>query len=133
MRRRSRSGSASPSTPTTPVSPTAPGPVLPWLLRTGLSPAEAETRVENWVGVLQEVALPGCGGDAAAFLAAAVEYANSACAGSLSVMLIAPPDAPEDAVEAAIAGERGSGGTGGRGPGRAGPARRARGRGRARA
>ena len=50
----------------------------------GLSPGEALCRHENWCGVLQEVALPACGGDPATFLSAAVEYANKQCWGTLA-------------------------------------------------
>lgn len=57
---------------------------MPWLLAAGLAPSEARARDENWCGVLQEVALPGCGGDAGRFLEAAARYANDECWGSLA-------------------------------------------------
>lgn len=63
-----------------------------WLLKTGLSPEEADTKTENWVGVLQEVALPGCNGEASTFLNEAVKFANEKCWGSLSCSLIIHPD-----------------------------------------
>jgi hypothetical protein len=62
-----------------------------WLLKTGLSPEQADTRTENWVGVLQEVALPGCNGDASTFLKEAVKFANEQCWGSLSCSLTIHP------------------------------------------
>ncbi|KAF8059215.1 ARC6 [Scenedesmus sp. PABB004] len=62
----------------------------PWLLATGLSPDDAQTRDENWGGVLQEVALPGCAG-ADDFLAAAVAYANDRCWGTLSASVFIHP------------------------------------------
>jgi len=64
---------------------------VPWLLVTGLSPSEALCRHENWCGVLQEVALPGCGGDSATFLSAAVEYANKQCWGTLACSVFIHP------------------------------------------
>lgn len=53
------------------------------LLLPGLSPDEAHTREENWGGVLQEVAMSGCGGTPD-FLRQAVEYANNRCWGTLA-------------------------------------------------
>lgn len=79
---------------------------IPWLLKTGLLPEEAATQDENWCGVLQEVAIVGCGGDAGAFLPAAVNFANEKCWGTLSCVVIAHPKtqkAHKDAFEAAIA------------------------------
>lgn len=49
----------------------------------GLSPDEAQTRRENWAGVLQEVTLPGCR-DTADFLQQAVKFANERCWGTLA-------------------------------------------------
>lgn len=49
----------------------------------GLAPEEAETRQENWGGVLQEVALPGCHGTAD-FMRQAVDFANNKCWGTLA-------------------------------------------------
>lgn len=65
--------------------------LLPWLLKTGLTPDQAATQHENWCGVLQEVALPGCGGDASRFLRSAVEYANDKCWGTLSCAMFVHP------------------------------------------
>lgn len=65
--------------------------VVPWLLMTGLSPDEAATQDENWCGVLQEVALPGCGSDPAAFMAAAAAFANDRCWGTLSCAVFVHP------------------------------------------
>ncbi|GBF87574.1 NAD-dependent aldehyde dehydrogenase [Raphidocelis subcapitata] len=71
----------------------APGPFKPqpWLLAAGLSPEEASTQVENWCGVLQEVALPGPA-DPASFLGAAAEYANESCWGSLACAVFIHPE-----------------------------------------
>ena len=66
-------------------------PRQPWVIQTGLSPEDAIGDVENWCGVLQEVALPGCGGDPAVFLDAAVKFANERCWGTLSCVMIAHP------------------------------------------
>ncbi|KAI8465000.1 MAG: Aldehyde/histidinol dehydrogenase [Monoraphidium minutum] len=67
----------------------------PWLLAAGLTPEEAQTQDENWCGVVQEVALPGCG-DARAFLEAAVEFANKRCWGTLACgVFIHPTTAAE--------------------------------------
>jgi len=108
----------------------AAGVVLPWMLRAGLAPDEvggaggggeagdraarqpttlapltqARTDTENWCGALQEVALPGTGGGAEAFLKAATAYANQRVAGTLSCVLFAHPATPPTALEAAIAG-----------------------------
>ncbi len=49
---------------------------------------QAVTDEENWCGVLQEVALPGTGGDPEAFLGAAVRIANERCWGTLSCCLM---------------------------------------------
>jgi len=49
----------------------------------GLSPDEAQTRLESWCGVLQEVTFTGCGGPAD-FMAQAVDYANNKCWGTLA-------------------------------------------------
>ena len=51
-------------------------------------PTQARTDTENWCGVLQEVALPGTGGDPGRFLDAAVAFANERCWGSLSCSLV---------------------------------------------
>jgi len=40
---------------------------------------------------MQEVAFPGCGGDAGKFLAAAVPYCNDKCWGTLSCAMIIHP------------------------------------------
>ena len=58
---------------------------------------QAKTDTENWCGVLQEVALPGTGGDPAAFLAAAVAFANERCWGTLSCSLMVHPSTPDHA------------------------------------
>ena len=47
--------------------------------------------MENWCGVLQELALPGTGGDAATFMAAATEFVNERCWGSLSMSIFVHP------------------------------------------
>jgi hypothetical protein len=81
----------------------------PWLLVADLSPEQADTKNENWCGVLQEVALPNTGTDGAAFLEKAVEFANERCWGSLGCSIIIPPDVKEQhpqAVDAAIANLR---------------------------
>ena len=49
---------------------------------------QAQTKTENWCGVLQEVALPGTYGDPEAFLDAAVKFANEECWGTLSCSLM---------------------------------------------
>ena len=68
------------------------GPRGPWVFKTGLSPEEADTENENWCGVLQEVALTSSdGADPAAFLQAAVNFANNKCWGTLSCVVIAHP------------------------------------------
>lgn len=67
------------------------GPRVPWTIKTGLTPETAVTDIENWCTVLQEVALPGCNGDAGAFLDAAVDFANNKCWGTLSCVVIADP------------------------------------------
>jgi hypothetical protein len=82
---------------------------LPWLLKTGLAPGEAAAGDENWCGVLQEVALPGCGGAAERFLPAAVDFANERCWGTLSCALFVHPAtqrAQRAEVERAIAALR---------------------------
>lgn len=71
----------------------------PWLLVAGLSPDEAQTQEENWCGVIQEVALDGCG-DAGSFLAAAVDYANNKCWGTLACGVFIHPDTREQHSEA---------------------------------
>lgn len=48
---------------------------------------QANTEQENWVGVLQQVDIPA-GGDAAAFLPKAVDFANNRCWGTLSCAVI---------------------------------------------
>ena len=116
--RASPSSSSGPSTSTTttttttetvelgrpqPVSETPNGPVLPWTLRTGVSPEAAATRDENWCGAVQEVAFRGCGGDPAAFAAAAVAFANERCSGSLSCVLVAHPSIDAAVVDRAVA------------------------------
>jgi len=82
------------------------GPVLPWLFRPGLEPAEALTTVENWVGCLQEVGLGGPASGGGAFVEAALAFANDRCEGSLSCMVIAHPSADPASVAAAVAGLR---------------------------
>ncbi|KIY93232.1 hypothetical protein MNEG_14731 [Monoraphidium neglectum] len=75
----------------------------------GASAARASTQEENWCGVLQEVALPGCGGDAAAFLGAAVDYANKQCWGTLACSVFVHPETQRrhaEAWEAALEGLR---------------------------
>ena len=53
---------------------------------------QARLDTENWCGVLQEVALPGAGlADPAAFLPAAVQFANDRCWGNLSCSLFVSP------------------------------------------
>ena len=52
---------------------------------------QAQTKTENWCGVLQEVALPGTYGDPEAFLEAAVRFANEDCWGTLSCALMVQP------------------------------------------
>ncbi len=52
---------------------------------------QAELDVEHWCGVLQEIALPGTGADAAAFLAKAVDFVNERCVGTLSCTVLIPP------------------------------------------
>lgn len=62
--------------------------------------------MENWCGVLQEVALPDCGNDPVAFLKQAVMMANGSCWGTLSCSLFVPPDVQHshpDAVDEAVA------------------------------
>lgn len=80
---------------------------VPWYLVTGLTPSEARVDRENWCGVLQEVALPGADlAQPAAFLPAAVAFANDKCYGNLSCSLLVHPEAEaanKDAVSAAIA------------------------------
>ena len=49
---------------------------------------QAQTKTENWCGVLQEVALPGTYADPEAFLEAAVRFANEDCWGTLSCALM---------------------------------------------
>ena len=49
---------------------------------------QAQTKTENWCGVLQEVALPGTYNDPEAFLDAAVKFANEECWGTLSCSLM---------------------------------------------
>ncbi|KAK9868062.1 hypothetical protein WJX84_011056 [Apatococcus fuscideae] len=80
---------------------------MPFLFQAGLSPKEACLDVENWCGVLQEVAIPDCGSDPVAFLKQATLMANGSCWGTLSCSLYVPPDvqrAHADAVEGAVAG-----------------------------
>ena len=67
---------------------------------------QAEVQRENWVGVLQEVSLPGTDGSAKSFLEAAVTFCNKQCWGSLSASIFVPPDvhkAYPEAVDRAIA------------------------------
>ena len=67
---------------------------------------QAQTQCENWVGVLQEVALPSAGGTVESFLSAAVDFCNSKCRGSLSASIFVHPHVQKtfpEAVEAAIA------------------------------
>lgn len=63
----------------------------PWLFKAGQSVDSVDAQHENWCGVLQEVALEGTGGDPAAFLRAAVEFANERAWGTLSAGLIIHP------------------------------------------
>ena len=86
-----------------PVSETPAGPVLPWVLRTGVPPEVAATGEENWCGAVQEVAFRGCGGDPARFAAAAVAFANDRCSGTLSCVLVAHPSVPSRVVDEAVA------------------------------
>lgn len=72
----------------------------PWLLQAGLSPAAADVQNEHWCGVLQEVAIPGCGGDAGKFLAKAVEFANSKAWGTLSCALCIHPQSQKEHAQA---------------------------------
>lgn len=77
----------------------------PWLLKTGLTPDQANLTHENWVGVLQQVDLPG-GGRPDSFLSAAVSLANDKCWGTLSCTLIVDPKTQRSsalAVDKAIA------------------------------
>ena len=70
---------------------------------------QAATQTENWCGVLQEVSLPDTNGNPAAFLAAAVDFANNRCWGTLSCAIMIPPDVRRKhpaAVDAAVAGLR---------------------------
>lgn len=107
------SSSSSPSTSTAartaelgrphPVSETPNGPVLPWTLRTGVTPEAAATQEENWCGCVQEVAFPGCGGNPSKFAAAAVAFANDRCSGTLSCVLVAHPSVDPAVVDRAIA------------------------------
>lgn len=60
-------------------------------VRRGCVAVQARTDTENWCGVLQEVALPGTGGDPETFLEAAVAYANDRCWGTLSCSLMVNP------------------------------------------
>lgn len=52
---------------------------------------QAELDAEHWCGVLQEVALPDTGGEPAAFMAKAVDFANERCEGTLSCSIFVPP------------------------------------------
>ncbi|KAK9814745.1 hypothetical protein WJX72_010772 [[Myrmecia] bisecta] len=72
----------------------------PYLLRTGLSPDQANTTRENWCGCLQEVCLPGTGADPAAFLEKAVAFANDKCWGTLSCSLLVPAHVASEHPEA---------------------------------
>lgn len=54
---------------------------------------QAELDQEHWCGVMQEVAVPGTGADAAAFLREAVALANDRCDGTLSCAIFIPPQA----------------------------------------
>ncbi len=63
---------------------------------------QAQTKTENWCGVLQEVALPGTYGDPEAFLEAAVRFANEDCWGTLSCALMVPPSLLAYYVEAPL-------------------------------
>ena len=83
--------------------PPGAGDDVPWLLRAGLAPEDAATTDETWCGALQEVALPACGGDPAAFLDAAVAFANDRCAGTLSCVVFAHPATPTEVLEKAVA------------------------------
>lgn len=64
--------------------------VTPWLLKTGLTPQQAATQDENWCGVLQEVCLD-TGGHPAAFMAAATDFCNDQCWGTLSCAVFVHP------------------------------------------
>lgn len=88
----------------------APGhiPSEPWQLVTGLTPEQAQTREENWGGVLQEVALRDCHGTAD-FMRQAVDFANEQCWGTLAASLFIHPETQQqyaDAFDAAVAGLR---------------------------
>ncbi|GLC43064.1 hypothetical protein PLESTM_001426900 [Pleodorina starrii] len=65
--------------------------VVPWLVAEGLSLDEGQLQNENWCGVVQEVALPGCGGDPERFMRAAAHTANTHIFGSLAVGVVAHP------------------------------------------
>ena len=52
---------------------------------------QAELDTEHWCNVMQEVAIPGTGTDAASFLRAAVALANDRCDGTLSCTIFIPP------------------------------------------
>ena len=52
---------------------------------------QAELDLEHWCGVLQEVAIPSTGTDAAAFLQKSVDLANNSCYGTLSCSIFIPP------------------------------------------
>ena len=86
----------------------------PWLLKTGLAPEAAATGGENWCGVLQEVALEGTGGDPAAFMAAAVDFANARCWGTLSAALFIHPKTQVTASDASASDQRYPAGRGNR-------------------
>lgn len=62
----------------------------PWLLKAGLTPDQAALEDENWSGCLQEVCLD-CGGDPTRFMAAALDFANNRCWGTLSCSVFVHP------------------------------------------
>lgn len=78
---------------------------MPWLLKTGLTPDQANLTHENWVGVLQQIDI-SAGGNPDSFLPQAVSLANDKCWGTLSCSLIVDPvtqKANQTAVDTAIA------------------------------
>ncbi|CAD7697596.1 unnamed protein product [Ostreobium quekettii] len=71
-------------------------PTSPWGFASGLSPEEAQTKRENWCGVLQEVCLPDCGKDIDKFCTEAVSFANDRCWGTLSCSMMVHPGTQRD-------------------------------------
>lgn len=67
---------------------------------------QANTTHENWVGVLQEVGLPGTDGSVESFLKTATDFCNDRCWGSLSASIFVPDTVKKshpEAVEQAVA------------------------------